>query len=222
MEIKIDHFKKVSYSLALILVPAILIFGFLSHENLHDMKPPGDVDSWIGEFHGNTQWLVAHLAVMFSAIFVSIIFIGFMNALKKQAPLLSFITGILGVFGSFMLVADKAALTLVPSAFETLPEKEFAQLRPGLEAMINYEGQMWMAQLYFLIPIGFLLMSITLIKTKRIARWQSISILIGSLLFFNPDIDLISLIASTFLGIGMIPWGIHELKVSRLTKTVEK
>lgn len=218
MEAKIDYIKRLSYSLALILVPIILVFGFLSHENLQDMNSPSsNVDAWINEFHGNQHWLIAHMAVMFSAILVAIIFLGFMSSLKKEAPLLSFITGILGVFGSFMLVADKAALTLVPSAFETLPDEQFWQLRPGLEAMINYEGQLWMAQLYFLIPLGFLLMSIVLLKTRRVARWQAISILLGSLLFFNPDIDLISLIASVFLAIGMVPWGLQEFKKSKIS-----
>lgn len=41
----------------------------------------------------------------------------------------------LAVLGACLLAADKGALCLTMSAFDTLPENEFAQMMPGLQAI---------------------------------------------------------------------------------------
>ena len=195
--------------LSFILLPLIFVFGFASHPNLAQLAPPdyGDASAWIAEFHGNRLWAIGHTAVMWSNVPALVVFLGLMTLLREKAGTLSLIAGSLGVVGCLMLVADKAALTLVPTAFETLPEEQFRQLTPGLDAMIQYKGYLWMVKLYALIPIGFALMAIGLFKTKLLPRWQSVAIFVGALLLLNPDIDLLSLIASLLLGAGLIPMG---------------
>jgi hypothetical protein len=44
--------------------------------------------------------------------------------------------------------AKRIGTGLVPSAFDTLPEAQFAQMLPGLEAMFSFKG--WLALLYLL------------------------------------------------------------------------
>jgi hypothetical protein len=203
----IEHFKRIGTGIAFVLVPIILIFGFASHSNLADLEPPGNVETWVGEFHGNVQWRIAHIAVMWATLPITVIFLHWMRALQDKMPVWSFLAGLLGIVGCFMLAADKGALGLVPTAFDTLPEEQFRRLLPGLQAMIQYKGQMWMARLYALIPVSFILMGIALIRTKIVPRWQGAAIVLGALMLLNPDIDLISLIASVVLAIGLVPMG---------------
>lgn len=195
--------------LSFIVLPLLFVFGFASHPNLVELAPPdyGNASAWIAEFHGNTLWAIGHTAVLWSNIPAIVVFLGLMALLREKAGTLSLIAGSLGVVGCLMLVADKAALTLVPTAFETLPEEQFRQLTPGLDAMIQYKGYLWMVRLYVLIPIGFALMAIALFRTKLVPRWQSVAIFVGALLLLNPDIDLLSLLASLVLGAGLIPIG---------------
>lgn len=207
-----ENFKRISTGICFVLVPIILLLGFASHPNLADLEPPGSVEKWVGEFHGNLMWRVGHLSVMWATLPITVIFLEWMRVLKERMPVWSFVAGILGIVGCFMLAADKGALGLVPTAFDTLPEEQFRQLLPGLEAMIQYKGQMWMARLYVLMPAGFVLMGIALVRTRIVPRWQGLALTLGALMLFNPDIDLISLIAAVVLTIGLVPMGLALIR----------
>jgi len=207
-----ENFKRIGTGICFLLIPIILILGFGSHPNLTDLEPPGSVEKWVSEFHGNVTWRVAHIAVMWATLPIAIIFLEWMRALKDRMPVWSFVACALGIVGCFMLAADKGALGLVPTAFDTLPEEQFQQLLPGLQAMILYKGQMWMARLYVLMPVGFVLMGIALVRTRIVPRWQGAAVTLGALMLFNPDIDLVSLIASVVLAIGLVPMGLELIR----------
>lgn len=130
---------------------------------------------------------------------------------------MSFVTGVLGIVGCFALAADKGALALVPTAFDTLPEEQFQQMLPGLQVMIQYKGYLWMAQLYVLMPVAFVMMAIALARTKVVPRWQGVAVGLGGLLLLNPDIDLISMIASAILAGDLVPMGVSILRTARST-----
>jgi hypothetical protein len=204
--------KRIGTGLCFIAVPLVLIFGFGAHPNLADLEPPGsDAKKWVAEFHNNEMWRLAHIAVMWATIPIAVIFLAWMRLLADKAPVLSFAAGAMGIVGCFMLAADKGALALVPTAFDTLPEEQFRQMLPGLQAMIAYKGYLWMAQLYLLLPAGFVLMGIALAWTRAVPRWQGVAVAAGGLLLFNPDIDLISLVASVVLAAGLIPMGFQMI-----------
>jgi hypothetical protein len=65
------------------------------------------------------------------------------------------------------------------SAFDTLPEKIFVQIMPGILAMFAKQG--WLVLLWGIVflPIGFANQAIALLRTKVFLRWQSILFLIG-------------------------------------------
>jgi len=203
----IEHIQRVGTGIFFVLVPIILIFGFAAHPNLADLEASENAGKWVREFHGNAMWRAAHVAVLWATIPITVMFLEWMRALKGRMPVWSFVAGILGIVGCFMLAADKGALGLVPTAFDTLPEEQFQQLLPGLDAMIQYKGHMWMAQLYLLVPVGLAMMGIALFRTKIVPRWQGAALTLGALMLFNPDIDLISLFASMVLAIGLVPMG---------------
>lgn len=210
-----ESFKRIGTGICFILVPLVLILGFVAHPNLSELQPPGsDVEKWVKEFHGNSLWRVAHIAVLWATIPMTVLFLAWMRQLRDKAPVWSFVAGALGIVGCFALAADKGALALVPTAFDTLPEEQFRQMLPGLQAMLQYQGHLWMVRLYLLIPVGFVLMGIALARTQAVPRWQGIAVTLGGLLLFNPDIDLISLMASVALAAGLIPMGFAMLKGS--------
>ena len=86
------------------------------------------------------------------------------------------------------------------------------QLLPGIEAIFDYKGWLVIIWLLPLLPIGFLVQGIGLFISRVIPRRQSIPIIIGALLLANPDIDLISLIGSIILAIGMVPLGVQIIR----------
>jgi hypothetical protein len=61
-------------------------------------------------------------------------------------------------------------------------------------------------------PIGFGLQAIALIRTKLIARWQSILFLVGVLMIGVPDgVEIVNLTASVLLTLAFVPYGVRML-----------
>jgi len=114
------------------------------------------------------------------------------------------------ILGVVILAADKGALCLTMSALDTLPETEFSQMMPGLLAMYSFKG--WLVLLWgiLLIPIGFAIQAIALLKTKAFPRWGNVVFLIGVLFIGFPDgAEIINLTASILMAIALVPYGIQ-------------
>ena len=112
-----------------------------------------------------------------------------------------------------MLAADKGALCLTMSALDTLPEDEFVKMMPGLLAMFGKEGWLILIWGLLLLPIGFIIQTVGLLKSKSLATWQSILFLIGVLFIGTPDgVEIINLTAAILMAIALIPYGIKLIK----------
>jgi hypothetical protein len=121
-----------------------------------------------------------------------------------------FIGAAIAILGAIILAADKGALCLTMSAFDTLPEKVFGQIMPGVMAMFTKKG--WLGLLWgmVLLPIGFAIQAIALLKTNTLSLWQSILFLIGGILVATPDgLEIINLSASVMMAIAFVPYGIQ-------------
>jgi hypothetical protein len=106
------------------------------------------------------------------------------------------------------LAADKGALCLTMSALDKLPDEEFAQMMPGLLAIFAKEG--WLVLLWgiILLPIGFAVQAIGLLRSRVIPRWQSASLLIGALFVATPDgAEIVNLTAAILLALAFVPYG---------------
>jgi len=117
---------------------------------------------------------------------------------------------ILAVLGAIILAADKGALCLTMSAFDTLPDEEFSAMMPGLLAMFSKKG--WMILLWgiILLPLGFAIQAIGLLQGNTMPYWQTTLFLIGVMFVGTPDgMEIINLSASILMGIAMIPYGVH-------------
>ena len=54
--------------------------------------------------------------------------------------------------------------------------------------------------------------AIGLVKGKHIKKWQGILTVVGLLLLINPDIEIISVVGTTLMIIGIYPLGIKTFK----------
>jgi len=204
--------KQIGVGLAFLLYPLLAGIAFAVHPNLLSLSISHDVNQKIAEFHGNSVLHFGHVLMLLGAPLLIVIAVHLMNLMEKKAAWWGFVGGVLAVLGAVILAADKGALCLVPSAFDTLPEADFRSLAPGIAAMFQYRGWLWLLWLLPILPLGFILQTIGLVRSNLIPRGQSIPMLIGSILMANPDIDLIGLIATIFLAIGFFPYAFQLLR----------
>ena len=194
----------------------MLFIGFVTHPNLLKMQPLFTVEQLVERFHNNPMYHIGHLIVTFAVPILIIYFVGTMNLLQGKGIKYGFWGGIIGLFGAFILAVDKGALCLVLSAFDTLPEEQFADFIPYLQVIVDKEGFLFIVWFIFALMIGGIIQTFGLLKEKRIQKWQGAFIILGLLLLINPDIELISSIGSLLMCIAYIPWGIKELKVKEI------
>ena len=208
----LESVKRVGAGLAFIVFPLIFIFAFAVHPNLFSLEIVTDVSTRVGEFHGNRLMHLGHALMLLTVPLLIVASLKFMDMLKGSRPWLGFIGCVMAVFGAVMLAVDKTALCLVPSAFDALPEEEFSQMLPGLQAMFDFEG--WLALLYTLplLPLGFMVQGVGLYLARAIPRWQSVFLIIAMVLLgvsAAVDVDLFGLVASLFLAAALIPLGVR-------------
>jgi hypothetical protein len=208
----LDRTKRIGTALAFIFYPILVGIAFAVHPNLLSLNFSHDIQERINEFHGNQILHFGHVLMVIAVLLLITIAIHFMNLLQQRGAWLGFVGGILAVTGAVILAVDKGALCLVPSAFDTLPETQFRALTPGIEAMFQYKGWLWILQLLPLLPLGFILQTTGLVISKEIPLKQSVPMLIGSILMVNPDIDLIGLAATIVLAIGFIPYAFQLIQ----------
>lgn len=204
--------QRVGTGISMILLPIILIVGFVTHPNLGSLEPLRDTATWVSEFRHNAVWLYAHMTVFFSTPLFIVVILGLVRLLNGKAEWHALIGGSLAVIGTLLLAADKGALGMVPGALESLSDQQFAQAMPAVEAMFTKAGPL--ALLYFLplLMIGFALLGVGLLKVPTVARWKSVAVIIAFLMFLNPDIDIISAIASVVLLVGLGSIGLDFLR----------
>lgn len=114
----------------------------------------------------------------------------------------------IAILGALILATDKGALCLTMSALDTLPENEFINMTPSLLAMFGKKGWLILIQGLMLLPIGFIIQAVGLLKSRSIATWQSILFLIGVLFIGTPDgVEIINLTAAILMAIALVPYG---------------
>ena len=192
--------------------PMLLLLGFLLHPDILSLEQVRTPEQLVNNFHNNTMWHIGHLIVAFAIPFIIFSTMHFMNLLKKEGLRYGIIGGIGSIFGAVALALDKGSLCLILSGFDTLPEAEFIGLIPYLQVFIDKPGLLVINWLFILIPLGVSFQTIGLIKEQHVKRWQGILIIVGLLLIINPDIEIISVVGTVLMIIGIYPLGIKTLK----------
>lgn len=205
----INTTKRICVGLSFICFPLIFVLAFAGHPNLfnpHFLNP----EELILRAHNNSFLHFGHALVTLCTgllVVVALHFIKIQN--DKSTAWYGLIGGVLAILGALLLAADKGALCLTMSALDNLPEKEFNQMMPGLLAMFAKKGWLILIWGLLLLPIGFVIQGIGLLKSKSLATWQSILFIIGVLFIGTPDgVEIINLSASILIAIAFIPYGI--------------
>jgi hypothetical protein len=206
----LNQVKQIGLGLAFIIFPLLFIFAFAVHPNLPQPHLLGP-EELILRAHGNGLLQFGHVLVTLSTCLLIVVALHFMKLLDRSSGAWAgFIGAATAILGTIILAADKGALCLTMSAFDTLPENVFAQIMPGVLAMFTKQG--WLVLLWGIVflPIGFAIQAIALLKTNTFPRWQSTLFLIGVLLVATPDgLEIINLSASIMMAIALVPYGIQ-------------
>ena len=206
----LNQIEQIGVGLSFILFPILFVFAFAVHPGL--LKPrllnPKEI---ILRAHGNKLLQFGHVLVTLSTPLLVVVALHFFKLLNPGPwGWAGCIGAVIAIFGTIILAADKGALCLTMSAFDTLPEKAFTQTMPGVMAMFTKKG--WLVLLWGIVflPLGFAVQSIGLIAAHAIPLWQSLLFLIGVLLIAVPDgLEIINLSASVMMAIAFIPYGIQ-------------
>jgi len=192
--------------------PILLLIGFLLHPDILSLEQVRTPEQLANNFHNNTMWHIGHLIVAFAIPFIIFSIMHFINLLKEEGLKYGIIGGISAIFGAVALALDKGSLCLILSGFDTLPEAEFVGLIPYLKVFIDKPGLLVINSLLILLPLGVSFQTIGLIKEKHVKPWQGILIIVGLLLLINPDIEIISVVGTVLMIIGIYPLGIKTLR----------
>ena len=205
--------KRIGTGLSFVIFPIVFVFAFLVHPGLlhpHLLDP----SELILRAHGAALLQLGHALVMLDTALLVVVALHFMKLLDHSSSAWAgFLGAALAVLGSLELAADKGALCLTMSALDELSDTEFTSMMPGLLAIFSKRG--WLVLLWgiLLLPVGFGIQAIALLKSKCLTRWQSLLLLIGVLLIGTPDgVELVNLTASILLTIAFVPYGIQIIR----------
>ncbi len=213
---KLNRTKQVITGISFIAFPVLFLIGNSIHSDLFSLSLIHDANEWMNEIRGNKLQQIGNLLEYMSAPFLIIMAISFINTVNKKAWQWGLIGGIMVLIGSVSLAGSKGAFCLSVSAFDTLSNAEFQQLYPAFKALMAKAGILKATLALPLLPLGFVVQSIGLLKGKYVPKWQAMLILLGSILMANPGIELFNLAGSVLLLLGLSPLGI-----SLITNKVE-
>ncbi len=211
-----NHFNKVKQictGLAFMLFPLVFVFAFSVHPNLLSPRLLGPLEL-IQRAHQNNLLQFGHVLVTLNTGLLVVAALHFYQTLEMTSETrVGWIGAIFAIGGALMLAADKGALCLTMSALDTLPELQFTQMLPGILTLFNKAGYLWLLWGIVLLPIGFAIQAIGLIKTRVLPRWQSILFLIGVLLVATPDgMEIVNLTASILMAVALVPYGVKLIQ----------
>ena len=202
--------RTIGTGLAFVTFPLVFVFAFAVHPGLlHPrMLSPQEI---ILRAHGDALLQFGHVLVLFDTALLIVVALHFITILDRGGTARAgFLGGSLAILGAVLLAADKGALCLTMSAFDTLPGREYSQVLPGALAMFDKAG--WLVVLWgiVLLPIGFAVQAVALLRTGSLPRWQAMLFLVGVLLVAVPDgLEIINLTASLLMAIAFIPYGMQ-------------
>lgn len=205
--------KRIGTGLCFVIFPIVFVFAFAVHPDLLSPRLLGPSEL-ILRARGEDLLHFAHALVTVNTALMVVVALHFMRVLDGSSGAWAGSVGAaLAVLGTLALAADKGALCLTMSALDELSEAEFTAMMPGLLAMFSKQGWLVLIWGILLLPVGFGIQAIALLKTRSIARWQSVLFLVGVLLIATPDgVEIVNLTASILLAIAFVPYGLQVIR----------
>ena len=205
--------ERIGTGLSFVVFPIVFVFAFSVHPDLLQPRLLGPAEL-ILRARGEGVLHFAHALVTVNTALMVVVALHFMRVLDGSSGAWAGFVGAAGaVLGTLALAADKGALCLTMSALDDLSDAEFAAMMPGLLAMFSKQGWMVLIWGILLLPIGFGILAIALLKTRSIARWQGVLFLVGVLLIGTPDgVEVINSSAAILIAIALVPYGIELMR----------
>jgi hypothetical protein len=208
--------RRIGTGLCFIIFPLVFVFAFSAHPDLLNPRLLGPQEL-ILRAHDAGLLQFGHVLVTLATALLVVVALHFMRMLDRSAcAWAGLIGGAVAILGAILLAADKGALCLTMSALDTVPADKFALMMPGLLAVFSLRG--WMVLLWgiALLPLGFAIQAVALLKTRALPRWQSGLFLIGVLFVGFPDgAEIINLTASILMAVALVPYGMRLLAGQR-------
>jgi len=167
--ILLNQIEQIGVGLALIIFPLVFVFAFAAHPRLLRPRLLGP-EELVRRAHGNKLVHFGHVLVTLNTSLLIVVALHFMKLLNNGAGVWAgFVGGVIAILGAVFLAVDKGALCLTMSAFDTLPEKTFDQIMPGVMTLFTRKG--WLKLLWGIVflPIGFTIQAIALLKTHTLS-----------------------------------------------------
>lgn len=206
----LNQIEQVGVGLAFIVFPLVFVFAFAAHPRLLRPRLLGP-EELAHRAHKNELLQFGHVLVTLNTGLLIVVALHFMKVLDlSTGAWAGYVGAVIAILGAVFLAADKGALCLTMSAFDTLSENGFNQIMPAVMAMFTKKG--WLKLLWgiLLLPIGFTIQAIALLTTHTLAPWQSILFMVGALLVGTPDgLEIINLSASVMMAVSLVPYGIQ-------------
>lgn len=201
--------QQIGTGAAFIVFPLVFVFAFAIHPRLLKPRLLGP-EAVMRRARRQKLLQLGHVLVLLNTALLIVASLHFMKLLSPgRGAWAGFAGAIPAVLGAVLLAADKGALCLTMSALDTVPDDEFAAMRPGLRAMFSKKGWMWLLWGIVLLPAGFAIQTVGLLQAGALPRWESLLFLIGVLFVGTPDgLEIVNLGASLLMAVAMVPYGI--------------
>lgn len=208
------RFKRMGTGVCFVVFPLVWVAAFAAHPNLLSPRLALGPVELIQRAHGDGLLQFVHVLVTVNTALLVVLALEFMRLLDGTAAARAGLAGAgMAILGACMLAADKGALCLTMSALDTLPEREFAPMLPGLVAIFSFKG--WMAVVWglLLMPVGVMVQTVGMLRTRVLPRWQ-LGLLLVSLPFIGfPDgAEIVNLTAALLMTAAMLPYGVRLLR----------
>jgi hypothetical protein len=206
----LSQLQQIGTGAAFIVFPLVFVFAFALHPLL--LRPRLLAPEAIMlRARGRRRLHLGHALVLLDTALLVVAAFHFMKILSGgRGAWAGFIGAVLAVLGAILLAADKGALCLTMSALDTLPDDEFAAMKPGLRVLFAKKGWMWLLWGIMLLPAGFAIQTVGLLQAHALPSGEAILFLIGVLFVGTPDgLEIVNFSASLLMAFGMVPYGIR-------------
>jgi hypothetical protein len=183
----IERARRLGTAAALLAMPTIFMFAFLTHPGLGSVQllAPADL---ILRARGNPVLQFAHALVTLNTALLVVVAVHLQSLLRAgRGAWAGLVGGAMAVLGACLLAADKGALCLTMSALDAVDDTTFTAMMPGLTAIFDKQGWVVLVWGMVLLPLGVAVQSIGLIRARQWPTWQAAMLLAGSLLIAAPD-----------------------------------
>ena len=202
----IERARRLGTATALVAMPAIFVFAFATHPGLGGVRllEPADL---ILRARGNPLLQFAHALVTLNTGLLVVVALHLQSLLRSGRGAWAGLVGsAMAVLGACLLAADKGAMCLTMSALDTVDDRTFDAMLPGLMAIFDKHGWVVLVWGMVLLPLGVAVQAAGLMRSGAWPKWQALALLFGSLLIAAPDgMEIVNLTAALALLVALAP-----------------